>query len=314
MITDYDLVIVGGGPAALTAAIYASREGIKTAVLERAVIGGVMATIDRVDNYPGFSDGVEGLTLAQDYQDQAERFGAEIRFNDVTHLERVDSKVKIETREGETYLAKSCLIASGAQYRRLGLPLEDKLTGHGVHYCATCDGALYRDREIVVIGGANSAVQEALYLTKFAKHLTMVVRSYIKASDVLKVQLQQAVKDKKITLMEGWTPDEILVDDSRNVTGLAVYKTDGEAEQQNIKADGIFIFAGSVPNTGYLADSGVKLDKSGCVITNDHMQTNLPGVFAAGDVRAGSTKQIVTASGEGASAVFNIRSYLRGEA
>lgn len=314
MITDYDLAIVGGGPAALTAAIYASREGIKTAVLERAVIGGVMATIDKVENYPGFSDGVEGLTLAQDYQDQAERFGAEIRFNDVTKLSRVGESIKVETREGDTYLAKSALIATGAQYRRLGLPLEDKLTGHGVHYCATCDGALYRDRDIIVIGGANSAVQEALYLTKFAKHLTMVVRSYIKASEVLKVQLKQAVDDGKITLLKGWTPDEILVDSKRNVTGLAIYKTDGEAERKNITADGIFIFAGSVPNTGYLANSGVELDKSGCVVTDEHMQTNLPGVFAAGDVRAGSTKQIVTASGEGATAVFNIRAYLRGEA
>lgn len=313
MNVNYDLVIIGGGPAALTAAIYASREGIKTAVLERAVIGGVMATIDRVENYPGFSEGVEGLTLAQDYQDQAERFGAEIKFNDVTKLSCEGKLTKVETREDDTYHAKAVLIASGAQYRRLGLPLEDKLTGHGVHYCATCDGALYRDRDIIVIGGANSAVQEALYLTKFARHLTMVVRSYVKASEVLKERLQQAVADDKITLLEGWTPDEILVDGSRNVTGLAIYKTDGEAERQEVRADGIFIFAGSVPNTGYLADSGVELDKSGCVVTDEHMQTNLPGVFAAGDVRAGSTKQIVTASGEGATAVFNIRAYLRGD-
>lgn len=309
---DYDLVIVGGGPAALTAAIYATREGIKTVVLERALVGGVMATIDRVDNYPGFSQGIEGMSLAQDYQDQAERFGAVIKFAEATAVKKVGELVQVSTREGDIYEAKACLVATGAQYRRLGLPLEDKLTGRGVHYCATCDGALYKGRELIVIGGANSAVQEAFYLTKFAKHLTMVVRSYIKASTILKDELAQYTKDGKITLLEGWTPDEIKLDEHRNVVGLSVYKTDDPAMQQTVAADGIFIFAGSTPNTEFLADSGVELDEAGCVKTDAQMQTNIAGVFAAGDVRAGSVKQIVSASAEGTQAVFKIRQYIKG--
>lgn len=312
MVYKCDLVIVGSGAAALTAATYAAREGMETVVLERSLIGGTMATIDQIDNYPGFSNGIDGISLAQEYQAQAERFGAKIEFAEAIGLDVVGQSVQILTREGDKYIGKACLIATGAHHRRLGLPLEDELTGRGIHYCATCDGALYKGRTLLVIGGANSAIQEALYLAGLASHLTIVVRSFVKASYVLKEKLQQYIANGKVEVFEGWTPDAILQDDKGNVIGGAFYKTDDNTLRKEIKADGVFVFAGSEPNTNFLVKSGIKLDEAGHVVTDNYMQTNLPGVFAAGDVRAGSIKQIVTASAEGATAVFKIGQYIKG--
>jgi len=305
----YDLVIVGAGPSALTAAIYTTREDINTVLIEKGVIGGLMATIDKIENYPGFPDGIEGLTLAMDFQAQAEKFGAKIEFAEVQKIKKVGDLIKITTDAGE-FETRAALIASGNDYRKLGIPGEKELYGKGVHYCATCDGAFYRDKKLAVIGGANSAIQEAIFLTKFATHVDIVVRSHVKASEVLKKELAKYVEDGKITVHEGWTPDEILSTDDL-VSGVATHKTYAPNEKLVIDADGVFIFAGVIPNTEFLAESGVELDKVGHIITNKDLMTNISGIFASGDVRSGATKQVTSACGEGTTASLAIREYLQ---
>ena len=180
----WDLVIVGAGPSALTAAVYAGREGLRTLIIEKQLIGGQVATIDRIDNYPGFADGVEGMVLAHDFEMQAKRFGATIKFGEATGLTKDGDNVIVHVDNGDV-MARSVLIATGSSYRHLNIPGEVEYYGRGVHYCATCDGALYKDKELITVGGANSAVQEALFLTQFASHITMLVRSWIKADQIL---------------------------------------------------------------------------------------------------------------------------------
>ena len=303
----WDLVIIGAGPSALTAAVYAGREGLKTLIIEKQLIGGQVATIDRIDNYPGFSDGVEGLVLAQDFEAQARRFGAEIKFGTVTGLGRSGDNIIIRADNGDV-VGRTTLIATGSSYRHLHIPGEAENYGRGVHYCATCDGALYQGRELVTVGGANSAVQEALFLTKFTKHITMLVRSWVKADQILKEQLNQAVADGRITLMEGWRPTEIVATDGQ-VSSVAATN---EQDSRNIDCDGVFIFAGSVPNTTFLRDGDVKLDAMGQIVVDDKLRTSMPGVWAAGDVRTGAARQIVSAAGDGAVAAIQIGKYLRG--
>jgi thioredoxin reductase (NADPH) len=304
----YDLVIIGAGPSALTAAIYTTREDISTLLVEKGVIGGLMATIDKIENYPGFPNGIEGLTLAMDFQAQAEKFGAEIKLAEVTNLAKNDGVVKITTDDGEV-MARAILIATGNDYRKLGIPGEAEFYGNGVHYCATCDGAFYRDKKLVVIGGANAAVQEAMFLTKFATHIDLVVRSHIKATEILQKELAKYVKEGKITVHEGVTPDEIVADNGQ-VTAVTAHQTAAPSNQQKFATDGVFIFAGVIPNTGFLAGSAVQLDNAGHIITDQNLMTNLPGVFASGDVRSGATKQVTAATGEGTTAALAIREYL----
>lgn len=303
----WDLVIIGAGPSALTAAVYAGREGLRTLVLEKQLIGGQLATIDMVDNYPGFANGVEGLVLAQDFEAQARRFGAEIKFGEAAGLHRDGDRVVVQTDVGDI-TGRTVLLATGSSYRRLDIPGEADYFGRGIHYCATCDGALYKDKELVTVGGANSAVQEALFLTKFAKHITMLVRSWIKADSILKDRLNQAIESGKITLMEGWRPTEVIGDDGRVAGVMAT----NDRESQRINCDGAFIFAGSVPNTTFLRGSDVKLDAMGQIVVDDKLRTSMPGVWAAGDVRTGAARQIVSAAGDGAAAAIQIGKYLRG--
>lgn len=305
----WDLVIIGAGPAALTAAVYAGREGLSTLVLEKQLIGGQVATIDRVDNYPGFADGIEGLTLAQDFERQARRFGAELRFGEATGLTHDGDRIAVQADNGNV-LARAVLIATGASYRHLDIPGEADYYGRGVHYCATCDGALYKGKELVTIGGANSAVQEALFLTQFASHITMLVRSWIKADKILKDQLDQAIADGRITLLEGWRPTEVIGDDGQ-VTGVMAAD---DQESRRIDCDGVFVFAGSVPNTNFLRDSAVQLDQAGLVVVDDNLRTTMPNVWAAGDVRVGAPRQIVSAAGDGAAAAIQIGKHLMGMA
>lgn len=305
----WDLVIIGAGPSALTAAVYAGREGLRTLVLEKQLIGGQLATIDMVDNYPGFANGVEGLVLAQDFEAQARRFGAEIKFGEAAGLYRDGDRVVVQTDVGDI-TGRTVLLATGSSYRRLDIPGEADYFGRGIHYCATCDGALYKDKELVTVGGANSAVQEALFLTKFAKHITMLVRSWIKADSILKDRLNQAIESGKITLMEGWRPTEVIGDDGRVAGVMAT----NDRESQRINCDGAFIFAGSVPNTNFLRDSAVQLDQAGLVVVDDNLRTTMPNVWAAGDVRAGAPRQIVSAAGDGAAAAIQIGKHLMGVA
>ena len=302
----WDLVIVGAGPAALTAAVYAGREGLRTLVVEKQLIGGQVATIDRIENYPGFVDGVEGFTLANQFESQARRFNAEIKFGEVQGIVKKGDDILVKVDNGDV-LARTVLIASGTKYRHLNIPGENEYYGRGVHYCATCDGALYRGKEIVTVGGANSAVQEALFLTQFASHITMLVRSWIKADQILKDRLNEAIQAGKVTLMEGWRPTEIVGDDN-GVNGAEITN---DNEVHRINCDGVFVFAGQDPNTQFLANSEIRLADNGLIIADDNLQTSMLGVWAAGDVRLGSTKQIISAAGEGATAAIKIGKFLR---
>lgn len=306
----WDLVIIGAGPSGLTAAVYAGREGLKTLVLEKQLLGGQVATIDRIDNYPGFANGIEGLMLAQDFEAQARRFGAEIKFAEVTNIRKdCDDCITVESDAG-SYMTRTVLIATGSSYRHLDIPGETENYGRGVHYCATCDGALYKDKELVTVGGANSAVQEALFLTKFAKHITMLVRSWVKADQILKDQLAKAIHDGKITLMEGWRPTEIIATDGQVTSVMAT----NDHDDSRINCDGVFVFAGSTPNTGFLRGTDIQLDDAGLIIADDKLRTTMDNVWVAGDVRTGAVKQIVSAAGDGAVAAIQIGKYLQGVA
>ena len=302
---SHDVVMIGAGPAALSAAIYTTREDIDTVLFERGVIGGLAAVTDKIDNYPGFPDGVEGLTLADALQKQAERFGTTIELGEVLKINDEGMYKRLETTSGD-YYARAVLIATGSDYKKIGVPGEAEYYGRGVHYCATCDGAFYRDKKLVVVGGGNSAVQEAIFLTRFATHIDLLVRSTIKASDVLQKDLEQKVQEGKITIHLGTTTDEIAGED--NVVVKVVGTKDGKKTE--FKTDGVFVFVGLQPNNQFLDGSGVELDEIGLVKTNNHLETNIKGVFAAGDIRSGATMQIASAAGEGATAALMIREYL----
>jgi thioredoxin reductase (NADPH) len=302
---QYDLVIVGAGPAALSAALYTSREDIDTLLFEKGAIGGLAAVTDWVDNYPGFAKGIAGLELADAMRAQAERFGAKIELGEVLKLTKVNNLVKLETTSGEI-TAKAVLIATGSEYRKIGVPGEMDYYARGVHYCATCDGAFYRDKRLVVVGGGNSAVQEGIFLTRFASHIDMLVRSKLKASDVLIKELQK--HQDKIAVQLGVITDEIVGKDKHVTKVLGTQSQTGKKVE--FPTDGVFVFVGLDPNTKFLEASGVELDERNFIKSDARLMTNVPGVFVAGDVRAGATLQIASATGEGATAALMIREYL----
>ena len=304
----HDVVMIGAGPAALAAAIYTTREDIDTILFEKGVIGGLAAVTDWVDNYPGFAKGLSGLDLAQALQDQAERFGAEIRLGEVLKIEDEGELKKLNTTDGDLY-ARSILIATGSDYKKLGIPGEQEYYARGVHYCATCDGAFYREKRLVVVGGGNSAVQEAMFLTKFATHIDLLVRGdKMRASEILQQDLEKHTD--KITVHMNTTTDEIIGE------GGLVTKVKGTDKVNNkpveFETNGVFVFVGLKPNTEFLRDSSVELDEIGMVKTNGDLETTMPGVFAAGDVRSGATMQVASATGEGATAALMMRKYLEG--
>ena len=303
----HDTVMVGAGPSALAAAVYTTREDIGTILYEKGVVGGLVAITDKVDNYPGFPDGIEGLTLAGQLEKQAERFGAQIEYGEVTAINE-ENGVKTLVIDGEEVKAKTVLIATGSDYNKLGIPGEAEYYGRGVHYCATCDGAFYREKRLVVVGGGNSAVQEAIFLTRFTTHIDLLVRSTVKASDVLQQELQKFVDDGKITVHLGAVPNEIIVTDGKFEKVTATVN----GETTDFESDGVFIFVGLKPNTQFLAGSSIELDDQGLIKTNQHLETTMTGVFASGDVRSGATMQIASAVGEGATAALSIREHLDG--
>lgn len=303
--TIRDVVMIGAGPSALTAAIYTTREDIDTVIYEKATIGGMAAITDKVDNYPGFPDGIEGMTLAGELEKQAVRFGAHVDFGEASAI-RTEGKYKIITIDGQDVKAKAVLIATGSDYKKIGVPGEAESYGRGVHYCATCDGAFYRDRTLAVVGGGNSALQETIFLTRYASHIDLLVRSTIKASDVLQQDLQKYIDEGKVTVHLDTTTEEIVLADDGRVTGVKIVES---GASQQLTVDGVFVFVGLLPNTGFL-NGALELDEVGLIKTNAHMETSMEGVFASGDVRSGATMQIASAVGEGASAALAIREYL----
>lgn len=304
--TTCNVAIIGAGPSALTAAMYMTREEIDTTLYERSIAGGLVATTDWIDNYPGHPKGVEGIELADELRQHAERFGATIAFREITALRQVDSHVELTTNKGDTLSARAVLIATGSNHKKLGIPREEEYYSRGVHYCATCDGAFYKDKRVAVVGGGNSAVQEAMFLTRFASHVDLLVRSELRASGVLREKL--ASMSDQITVHLGVTTDEVVVENGV-VTGVKVTSRDS-GEQHTVSAEGVFIFIGLIPNTQFLQGTVIDLDKAGHIKTDNKLQTSMPGVFAAGDVRSQSIAQIATAVGEGAAAALYIREYL----
>lgn len=300
------VIMIGAGPSALAAAIYTTREDIATTLYEKGAIGGLAAITDIVDNYPGFPEGIGGLKLAEQLEAQAKRFGADIAYGEASALRREDDCV-VATIDGRDVKAQAVLVATGSDYNKLGIPGEAEYYGRGVHYCATCDGAFYRDKRLVVVGGGNSGLQEALFLTRYASHIDLLVRSTVKASKVLQDDLQPYIDAGTVTVHLQTVPTEIVADEKGIVTTVKATK---EGQATEFAIDGVFVFIGLKPNTQFLAGSGVELDELGLIKTNEKLETNIPGVFASGDVRSGATMQVASAVGEGATAALNIREYL----
>ena len=300
----YDLIVVGSGPAGLTAALYAAREGMSVLVVERSGVGGQAGVTELLDNFPGFPEGVTGAEFADRLKAQAERFGVEILSAQEVTAVAVDGEYRtVSTGDGATYAAFAILLALGSTYKRLGIDGEDELIGAGVHFCATCDGAFYRGRRVVVIGGGNSAGEESIFLTRFAEHVTVVARGdELSASKVVVTKLEQ---HEKISIITGATPTGFVTQGGK----LRALLVDRGGASEEIPADGAFVFVGLSPNSALVEDL-VQLDGARFVTSDAGMQTSVPGVFVAGDVRSGSTKQAASAAGEGAAAALAIRRYV----
>ena len=301
----YDLIVIGGGPAGLTVALYAAREGLDTLIIERSGVGGQAGVTERVDNYPGFSKGVGGAELADEMRTQVERFGVEILpAQEVTSISSKGDYKIVRTEAGDEYCSKALLLATGARYRRLNVPGEEDFIGAGIHFCATCDGPFYKGEEMVVVGGGNSGVEEGLFLTKFASKVTVLERSdRLKASQILQ---EKAARHPQMEVMLNTTVLEFKGDAKLS---SVVIKDGTSGETKELRPAAVFIFIGLDPNTQFLRGV-IDLDHWGAINTTAILKTNIEGVFAAGDVRAGSTKQVASAVGEGATAALMIRQFL----
>jgi thioredoxin reductase (NADPH) len=324
--SHYDLMIVGGGPAGLTAALYAAREGIDTLVIERAAIGGQAATTERLDNVPGFDEGIQGTLLGEKLRRQAERFGVELlQAQEAVKVHGHDNYQCLDTADGNQYSACALLLAMGSRYRRLGISEEENYIGAGIHYCATCDGPFYKGQAVVVVGGGNSAVEESLFLVRFADRVTLLARGgELKGSQVIR---EKALRHPQVDVrfhmevvgFHGY---------KGKLTGMTIRNNQTGATEE-IHPAGVFIFIGQIPNSSFVKEAGILLDRWGYIRTGhdlvhggkrpvgyekrepSFLETSIPGIFAAGDVRAGSTKQVASAAGEGATAALLIREYLK---
>jgi thioredoxin reductase (NADPH) len=302
----YDLVIVGGGPAGLAAAIYAAREGIDAIVVDGSALGGQAGISDRIDNYPGFPDGISGAELAERFVAQARRYGVELLSAMSVSGVAPDGEELVTTLgSGQELTSHAVIVATGSTYRRLDVPGEEDLIGAGVHFCATCDGPFYKGAdELVVIGGGNSALEEGLHLSEFAQKVRVLARSDLSASTVL----QERVKaDPQFEIHTG--VDIVELEGERGRFAAVVARDRESGEEHRFPAAAVFVFVGLEPNSGFLSDS-VERDAGGFLVTSATMETSMPGLFAAGDVRAGSTKQLGSAVGDGIAALLMVRRHL----
>jgi thioredoxin reductase (NADPH) len=306
-IEEHDVAIVGGGPAGLTAGIYAARGRVDTILLEaKPLTGGQILLTDVIENYPGFPEPLSGAELMDKMRKQAERFGVQFATAEVNNVRAVDGKYLLETK-GTDYLAKAVVVATGTEGRKLGIPGEKEFWGMGVTTCATCDGPLYRDRPVAVIGGGDSAVKEAVYLTKFASQVYVIHRrDRLRAEKIIQ---EHAFAQEKIEFVWDTVVTEMVGQDG-GLTAVKVknVKTGNERE---LTVDCVFLYVGVLPNTGFVKDL-VELDDAGLIVTDKDMCTSAPGVFAAGDCRSKTLKQVATAVGEGAAASFSAQEYITG--
>ncbi|HOG27048.1 MAG TPA: thioredoxin-disulfide reductase [Candidatus Cloacimonas sp.] len=299
----YDVIIIGAGPAGLSAAIYSARSGLKTAVFERGLIGGQINVTEEVENYPGFPEALSGYELTERMHRQAEHFGTEFKDEEVTAL-GMEGLCKIVETTDNKYRARAVIFCTGAYPRRLNVPGEEKFTGRGVSYCATCDGALYRDKIVAVIGGGDSAIEEGIFLTHFAKKVVVIHRrDELRAQKIIQ---ERAFKNPKMEFVWNSVVQEIRGENK--VQELEVYNRKTNTVSV-IPVDGVFIYVGILPNNK-LMESRIDLDSAGFALTDDFMHTNVPGVYAAGDIRKKVLRQVVTATSDGAIAGWSAEKWI----
>lgn len=300
----YEVLIIGAGPAGMTAAIYAARAGYKTAVLEHGVPGGQAATTDMIENYPGFPEGISGPELMMKFFEQTQTFGVEMIYEQVQSVE-LDGTIKRVTTDKQTIEAKAVVIASGAKPRALGVANEGRLRGRGVSYCATCDGFFFKDQPVAVVGGGDTAVEEAMYLTKMCSSVTLIHRrDELRAN---KLAQSRALANEKLNIIYDTVVDEIIGDDKVSQLKLRNKKTD---ETSTLDINGVFIFVGYLPNNAFFPPE-LEVNEQGYIVTDDEMATNIPGVFAIGDVRQKKLRQVTTAVGDGGAVMHGIEEYFR---
>jgi len=301
-----ECLIIGSGPAGLSAALYAARANLKPVVLSGMDLGGQVSKTGAIDNYPGFPDGIDGQEMVSVFQKQAERFGAEIVFDSVTDVDLSERPFKVTTYGGE-YLAKTLIIATGAEIRELGVPGETEFTGRGVSYCATCDGHFFQEKDLIVVGGGDSALKEGIFLTRFAKSVTIVHRrDELRAGPYL---ADKAKENPKIQFVWDTVVTEIIGDGIVNSVRLKNVKTD---QEETRPIDGIFIYIGHIPNTELFKDV-LEIDENGYLVLDKKMHTNLQGVFAAGEVGDPHFQQVVISAGMGAAAAMEVVEFLEDE-
>ncbi|MED4977370.1 thioredoxin-disulfide reductase [Heyndrickxia faecalis] len=299
----YDVIIIGAGPAGMTAAVYASRSDLKTLMIERGVPGGQMVNTEEVENYPGY-ESILGPELSNKMFEHAKKFGAEYAYGDIKGID-TDGDYKIVKAGTKAYKALAVIIATGAQYKKLGVKGENELGGRGVSYCAVCDGAFFKGKDLVVVGGGDSAVEEGNYLTRFANKVTIVHRrDQLRAQKILQ---DRAFKNEKIDFIWNHTVKEIHEENGKVGAVTLVSTVDGS--EKPFKTDGVFIYIGMVPLTKPFENLGIT-NEAGYILTNEEMETKIPGIFAAGDVREKTLRQIVTATGDGSIAAQNAQHYV----
>jgi thioredoxin reductase (NADPH) len=299
----YDVIIAGAGPAGMTAAVYTSRASLSTLMLERGVPGGQMANTEEVENYPGF-DHILGPDLSNKMFDHAKKFGAEYAYGDIKEIVDGDDFKIVKTGSKE-FKARAVIITTGAEYKKIGVPGEKELGGRGVSYCAVCDGAFFKGKDLVVVGGGDSAVEEGVYLTRFANKVTIVHRrNELRAQKILQ---ERAFDNEKVDFIWNHTVKEI--NDKDGKVGSVTLVSTENGEEANFQADGVFIYIGMLPLTKPFANLGI-LNSEGYIETNEQMETKVPGIFAAGDVREKQLRQIVTATGDGSIAAQTAQHYI----
>ncbi len=300
---EYEVVIIGGGPAGLTAGLYASRARLSSLLIEKGLVGGQIANVMQVENYPGFPDSIDGFELGQMMHRQATKFGLETLFAEATGIELQDKKKVVMTSDGN-FIAKVVIIANGSIRRKLGIPGEEKFAGKGVSYCATCDAPFFEQHPVAVIGGDNTAITEALHLTKFASKVMVIHRrQQLRATRILQ---ERAFTEPKLEFLWNTAVEEIEGEDLVKRIRLRQVIT---GEKSTLDVDGIFISIGLKTNTDYL-NGLLPLDATGHIITNENMETEIPGIFAAGDVRHDSARQAITAAGDGATAAIYAEKFI----